>query len=118
MPTNALPGLRQIIAPRTCGGPSRALPLGSPEPLRQLAISPARGSLAIRDACRAEGIVASARRWKKAQKLAQTTAYLAGEKSTSPEDLSILDAYGGISNGKTGNLGLRERSWNETSSSG
>lgn len=46
--------------------------------------------IAIRDACKAEGIVASDRRWKKAQKLAQAAAYLAGEKSTSPEDLAIL----------------------------
>lgn len=46
----------------------------------------------IRDACKAEGIVASDRRWKKSLKLAQATAYMAmaGEKKTSPEDLSIL----------------------------
>jgi MoxR-like ATPase len=44
----------------------------------------------IRDACKAEGIVASDRRWKKSLKLAQAAAYMAGEKKTSPEDLSIL----------------------------
>jgi MoxR-like ATPase len=44
----------------------------------------------IRDACKAEGIVASDRRWKKSLKLAQATAYMAGERKTSPEDLSIL----------------------------
>jgi MoxR-like ATPase len=44
----------------------------------------------IRDSCKAEGIVASDRRWKKSLKLAQASAYMAGEKKTSPEDLSIL----------------------------
>ncbi len=44
----------------------------------------------VRDACKAEGIVASDRRWKKSIKLSQATAYMAGEKKTSPEDLSIL----------------------------
>jgi MoxR-like ATPase len=44
----------------------------------------------IRDACKAEGIVASDRRWKKSLKLAQAGAYMVGEKKTSPEDLSIL----------------------------
>lgn len=46
--------------------------------------------LAIRDACRTEGIVASDRRWKKSLKLAQASACLAGEKQTTPEDLAIL----------------------------
>jgi MoxR-like ATPase len=46
--------------------------------------------LQIRDACKAEGIIASDRRWKKSLKLAQATAYMAGEKRTSPEDLSVL----------------------------
>jgi MoxR-like ATPase len=44
----------------------------------------------IRDGCKAEGIIASDRRWKKSLKLAQAAAYMAGEKKTSPEDLSIL----------------------------
>lgn len=44
----------------------------------------------IRDACKAEGIIASDRRWKKSLKLAQAAAYMACEKKTSPEDLSIL----------------------------
>ncbi|WP_242370669.1 AAA family ATPase [Anaeromyxobacter sp. SG26] len=44
----------------------------------------------IRDACKAEGIVASDRRWKKSLKLAQASAYTAGEQKTSPEDLAIL----------------------------
>jgi len=43
--------------------------------------------LAIREACKAEGIVASDRRWKKS---ARASAYLAGESKTSPEDLSLL----------------------------
>jgi len=44
----------------------------------------------IRDACKAEGIIASDRRWKKALKLVQAAAYMAGEKKTTPEDLAIL----------------------------
>lgn len=44
----------------------------------------------IRDACKAEGIIASDRRWKKALKLAQASAHMAGERRTSPEDLAIL----------------------------
>lgn len=44
----------------------------------------------IRDACKAEGIIASDRRWKKSLKLTQAVAFMAGEKKTSPEDLSIL----------------------------
>jgi MoxR-like ATPase len=44
----------------------------------------------IREACKAEGLVASDRRWKKSLKLAQAAAYMASEKRTSPEDLSIL----------------------------
>jgi len=44
----------------------------------------------IRDACKAEGIIASDRRWKKALKIVQVVAYMAGEKKTCPEDLSIL----------------------------
>ncbi|MBZ0236379.1 MAG: AAA family ATPase [Deltaproteobacteria bacterium] len=46
--------------------------------------------IAIRDACRAEGIVASDRRWKRSLRVARAAAYLAGEKQTSPEDLSLL----------------------------
>lgn len=46
--------------------------------------------IAIRDACRAEGIVASDRRWKKSLKIVQASAHLAGEKQTTPEDLAIL----------------------------
>lgn len=46
--------------------------------------------IAIRDACRVEGIVASDRRWKRSLRLARAAAYLAGEKHTSPEDLSFL----------------------------
>ncbi len=44
----------------------------------------------IRDACKAEGIVASDRRWKKALKVVQAAAFMAGEKKTSQEDLAIL----------------------------
>jgi MoxR-like ATPase len=46
--------------------------------------------IAIRDACRTDGIVASDRRWKKLIKLIRATAYLAGEKTAAPEDLHIL----------------------------
>jgi MoxR-like ATPase len=46
--------------------------------------------IAIRDGCRAEGIVASDRRWKKTLKVVQATAWLAGEGSTTPEDLLVL----------------------------
>ena len=46
--------------------------------------------LAIRDACRGEGIIASDRRYKKCLKLTQATAYLSGEKQTTAEDLTIL----------------------------
>ena len=46
--------------------------------------------IAIRDACRAEGIIASDRRWKKSLKIVQASAHMAGEKATSPEDLAIL----------------------------
>ncbi len=46
--------------------------------------------LAIRDACKADGIEVSDRRWKKSLKAVQATAYLAGETATVPEDLLIL----------------------------
>lgn len=46
--------------------------------------------IAIRDACRAEGIVASDRRWKKSLRLIQAAAHLAGEAVTTPEDLAML----------------------------
>jgi MoxR-like ATPase len=46
--------------------------------------------IAIRDACKEEGIVASDRRWKKSLKAVQGAAYLAGEATTCPEDLTIL----------------------------
>lgn len=46
--------------------------------------------IAIRDACRTDGIIASDRRWKKLIKLIKATAYLAGEKTAAPEDLHVL----------------------------
>jgi MoxR-like ATPase len=46
--------------------------------------------IAIREACKAEGIVASDRRWKKSLKAVQASAYLAGEATTTPEDLLVL----------------------------
>ena len=46
--------------------------------------------LAIREACKLEGIIASDRRWKKTLKLVQATAWLAGEGETTAEDLAVL----------------------------
>jgi MoxR-like ATPase len=46
--------------------------------------------LAIREACSAEGVIASDRRWKKCLKLLQAAAYLAGAKETCPEDAALL----------------------------
>ncbi len=46
--------------------------------------------ISIREACKVEGIVASDRRWKKSLRLVQAEAWLAGEKQTVPEDLTLL----------------------------
>lgn len=46
--------------------------------------------VAVRDACSAEGIVASDRRWKKSLRLVQAHAFLASEAATTPEDLLVL----------------------------
>jgi MoxR-like ATPase len=46
--------------------------------------------LAIREACKADGIVASDRRWKKSLKAVRAAAFAAGEDKTTPEDLAIL----------------------------
>jgi MoxR-like ATPase len=46
--------------------------------------------ITIRDACKAEGIVCSDRRWKKSLRAVQAAAFMAGEKETCPEDLTIL----------------------------
>ena len=46
--------------------------------------------IAIRDACKAEGIVASDRRWKKSLKAVQAASFLVGEPETCPEDLVVL----------------------------
>jgi MoxR-like ATPase len=46
--------------------------------------------ISIRDACKADGIIVSDRRWKKSLKAVQASAYLAGQISTTPEDLLVL----------------------------
>jgi MoxR-like ATPase len=46
--------------------------------------------LAIRDACRTEGLFMSDRRWKKTLKIVRAVAYMGGEKTASPEDLYVL----------------------------
>jgi MoxR-like ATPase len=46
--------------------------------------------ISIRDALKTEGVIASDRRWKKSLKLAQAAAWAAGEKQTTPEDLTLL----------------------------
>jgi len=46
--------------------------------------------IGIRDALKAEGIVASDRRWKKSIKIVQASAWTMGEKATCPEDLALL----------------------------
>jgi MoxR-like ATPase len=48
------------------------------------------GLIAIREACQAEGIIASDRRWKKSLNLVKAVAFMMGETKTSPEDLQIL----------------------------
>jgi MoxR-like ATPase len=48
------------------------------------------GMISIRDACKADGIIASDRRWKKSLRIVQAAACLMGEESTNPEDLSVL----------------------------
>lgn len=46
--------------------------------------------LAVREACKAEGVVASDRRWKQALLVARAFAWLSGQHETSPEDLAFL----------------------------
>ncbi len=46
--------------------------------------------ITIRDALRAEGVIASDRRWKKSLHLVQAVGLMAGEQETCPEDLAIL----------------------------
>jgi len=46
--------------------------------------------LAIRQSCKAEGVIASDRRWKKLVRLTQAAAWLTNATTTTPEDLLIL----------------------------
>jgi MoxR-like ATPase len=46
--------------------------------------------LAVREACRVEGLSMSDRRWKRALRLVKASAYMAAEKAATVEDLMIL----------------------------
>jgi MoxR-like ATPase len=80
-PDPALPVTHSLEVLRSAQAETRAISVSDPT---------VDALLAIRDACKAEGIEVSDRRWKRVLKLAQASAYLGCGKTTTPEDLLVL----------------------------